>query len=94
MSHEPYLSLQVKGHHGEAEIKQEVLLLEALQGSAHPEGHHVGPLEEQRGAEDLDGAQTHDADEAHLRAQTRGPSQAGAPHRRSSGADLAASPLI
>lgn len=61
-----YLSLQVERHHGEAEVKQEVLLLEALQGSAHPEGHHVGPLEEQRGAQDLDGAQTHDADEADL----------------------------
>lgn len=46
------------------------MLLEALQGSAHPEGHPVGPLEEQRGAEDLDGAQTHDADKADLRAQT------------------------
>lgn len=64
-----YLSLQVERHHGETEIKQEVLLLEALQGSAHPEGHHVGPHEEQRGAQDLDRAQTHDADEADLGAQ-------------------------
>lgn len=61
-----YLSLQVERHHGKTEIKQEVLLLQALQGSAHPEGHHVGPPEQQYGAEHLDGAQTHDADEADL----------------------------
>lgn len=65
-----YLSLQVERHHGETEVKQEVLLLEALQGSAHPEGHHVGPLEEQRGAEDLDSTQTHDTDEADLQPRT------------------------
>lgn len=65
-----YLSLKVKGHHGETEVKQEVLLLEALQGPAHTEGHHVGPLNEQRGADDVDHAQTHDAHETDLR--TRG----------------------
>lgn len=61
-----HLSLQVERHHGETEIKQEVLLLEGLQGSAHPEGHHVGPLDEQGGAENVDGAQTHDAPKADL----------------------------
>lgn len=61
-----YLRLQIKGHHGETEVKQEVLLLEALQGPAHTEGHHVGPLDEQYGAADVDQAQTCDADEAGL----------------------------
>lgn len=56
-----YLCLQVKGHHGETKVQQEVLLLEALEGATHTERHHVGPLDEQRGAEDVDRAQTHDA---------------------------------
>lgn len=61
-----YLCLQIKGHHGETEVKQKVLLLEALQGPAHTEGHHVGPLDEQRGAADVDQAQTCDAHKAGL----------------------------
>lgn len=61
-----YLSLKVKGHHGEAEVKQEILLLEGLQGPAHTERHHVGPLYEQCGAEDVDNAQTHDAHKTYL----------------------------
>ena len=61
-----YLSLKVKGHHGETEVEQEVLLLQTLQGPAYTERHHVWPLDEQRGAEDVDRAQTHDAHEAHL----------------------------
>lgn len=62
-----YLSLKVKSHHGETEVKEEVLLLEALQGPAHTEGHHVGSLNEQCGADDVDHAQTHDAHETGLR---------------------------
>lgn len=65
-----YLSLEVKGHHGETEVKQEVLLLEALQSSAHTERHHVGPLDEQRGAEHVNHAQTHDAHETNLQPET------------------------
>lgn len=56
-----YLSLQVKGHHGETKVEQVVLFLEALQGPAHTERHHVGPLDEQYGAADVDHAKTHDA---------------------------------
>lgn len=62
-----YLCLQVKGHHGEAEVEQEVLLLQPLQRPAHTERHHVGPLDEQSGAEDVDHTQTHDAHKANLR---------------------------
>ncbi len=61
-----YLSLEVKGHHGETEVEQEVLLLKALQGPTHTERHHVGPPDEQCGAEDVDHAQTHDAHETNL----------------------------
>lgn len=61
-----YLCLQIKGHHGETEVKQEVLLLKALQGPAHTEGHHVGPPDEQYGAADVDQAQTCDAHKADL----------------------------
>lgn len=61
-----YLSLQVKGHHGETEVEQEVLLLQALQGPAHAEGHHVGPPDEQRGAGHVDHTQTHDAHKTNL----------------------------
>lgn len=61
-----YLSLKVKGHHGETEVEQEVLLLEPVQGTAHAKRHHVGPLDEQRGAEDVDHAQTHDAHKTNL----------------------------
>jgi len=45
-----YLSLQVKGHHGETQVEEEVLLLHALQGAAHTERHHVGSLDENDGA--------------------------------------------
>lgn len=62
-----YLSLQVKGHHRETKIEQEVLLLKPLQGSAHTKRHHVRPLDEQGGAQDVEHAQTHDAHEANLR---------------------------
>lgn len=61
-----YLSLEVKGHHGEAEVEEKVLLLEPLQGPPHTERHHVGPLDEQRGAEDVDHAETHDAHKTNL----------------------------
>ncbi len=61
-----YLSLEVKGHHGETEVKQEVLLLDALQGPAHTECHHVWPCDEQCGAEHQENAQTHDAHKTDL----------------------------
>ena len=60
------LSLQVKGNHGEAEVEQEILLLEALQGPTHTEGHHVGSLDKQRRAENMHHAQTHDAHKTNL----------------------------
>lgn len=49
-----YLSLQVKGHHGETQVQQKVLLLVALQGPAHAERHRVGPPDEEQGAEDVE----------------------------------------
>lgn len=61
-----YLSLQVKGHHGETQVEEKVLLLEALQGPAHTERHHVGPEDEHRGAEYVNDAQADDAHEANL----------------------------
>lgn len=64
-----YLSLQVKGHHGETQVQQKVLLLKALQGPAHAERHHVGPPDEEQGAEDVECAQADRAHEANLRQQ-------------------------
>lgn len=34
-----YLSLEVKGQHGKAEVQHEILGLEAFQCAAHSEGH-------------------------------------------------------
>lgn len=50
-----YLSLEVKGQHGKAEVEHEVLGLEALQGPAHPEGHHAFGLNEDHGADHVEG---------------------------------------
>lgn len=80
-----YLSLQVKGHHGETQVKQEVLPLETLQGPPDTERHHVWPLDEQEGAENVQYAQTHDAHETGLQhEQSRAEEQTGTciPQRR------------
>ena len=61
-----HLSLQVKGHHGEAQVEQEVTLLEALQGPAHAKGHPIRRPDEQAGADDVDHAHTQYAHKPNL----------------------------
>lgn len=93
-----YLSLQVKGHHGETEVEEEVLLLQALQGSAHTERHGAGTSEEQRGAEHVHDAQAHDAHEAglqhkHTHASRKRLNSSAPGHRRCSRCNPATTPL-
>lgn len=76
-----YLCLQIKGEHGEAEVEHEVLGLEALQGSPHPECHHGLALDEDEGTDDIEGAHQQDQHKTGLRGHnTTGWHQAGTWH--------------
>ena len=46
------------------------MLLDAVQGPTHAEGHPVGALHEQDGEEHMDDAQAHDAHETDLQPRT------------------------
>lgn len=62
-----YLCLQIKGEHGKAEVEHEVLGLEALQGTSHPECHHGLALDEDQGTDDIEGAHQQDQHKTGLR---------------------------
>lgn len=62
-----YLCLQIKGEHGKAEVEHEVLGLEALQGTPHPECHHGLALDEDQGTDDIKGAHQQDQHKTGLR---------------------------
>lgn len=67
-----YLCLQIKSEHGEAEVEHEVLGLEALQGTPHPECHHGLALDEDEGTDHIEGAHQQDQHKTGLRDTNRG----------------------
>lgn len=67
-----YLCLQIKSEHGKAEVKHEVLGLEALQGTPHPECHHGLALDEDDGTDHIEGAHQQDQHETGLQGRETG----------------------
>lgn len=66
-----YLCLQIKSEHGKAEVEHEVLGLEALQGSPHPECHHGLALDEDEGTDHVEGTHQQDQHKTGLRERNR-----------------------
>lgn len=74
-----YLSLEVEGQHGKAEVQHEILGLEALQSPAHSEGHQALALDQDHGTADVKGPHQKDQDEASLAEEGNEGSGKGSP---------------